>query len=407
MSRSTTRLLCASSAGPILLAVVAVVMFTGAGARGHCTISGTAAADRLVGTPKADVICGGPGGDTIVGNGGNDVIYGGSGNDVVYPGAGSDRVFGDAGSDLVFSLDSRRDVVDGGSGVDRGRLDPKIDRKTGIEGLFPATRGKDPVLIAAGDIADCSSFGALETAPLLDAFPYAPVLTIGDLAYPSGTPDEFARCYTPTWGRAKARTRPTPGNHEYRTSEAKGYFTYFGSAAANPSQGWYSFDLGAWHVVSLNSNCEFVSGCGQGSPQERWLRADLAAHPQRCTLAYWHHPFYSSGEHGNSPMMAPIWQALYDANADLVLVGHDHDYERFAPQNTTGEADPVRGIREIVVGTGGVEHAAFTTPLSNSQVRNNSTFGVLKLTLGSTRYSWKFVPEAGKTFTDSGSTACH
>src|SRR4051794_7723420 len=242
----------------------------------------------------------------IDGRGGNDVIYGGAGNDVIYPGGGADRVVAGDGADLIFSYDNRRDVVDGGSGEDRVRRDPNLDRATFVERQFPATPGRDPVVIAAGDIANCGS-GAARTAPLLDAFSYATVLALGDNAYPYGTIEDYERCYAPTWGRAKARTKPTPGNHEYETAGAAGYFNYFGGVAGNPAEGWYSFDLGEWHVVSLNSNCGFVAGgCAAGSPQERWLRADLALHPRTCTLAYWHHPLFSSGGNVNFRVV-PLW----------------------------------------------------------------------------------------------------
>jgi hypothetical protein len=264
------------------------------------------------------------------------------------------------------------------------------------------------VLVAAGDIASCSSSGDEATAALLDGIS-GTVLTLGDNAYDSGTPSQFTNCYQPSWGRHKARTRPSAGNHDYLTASASGYYGYFGAAAGDPTKGYYSYELGAWHIVVINSNCSQVGGCQAGSPQEKWLRADLAAHPAACTLAYWHHPRFSSGtSHGSSTTMQPIWQALYDANADVVLSGHEHNYERFAPQNPAGQADAARGIREFVVGTGGKSHYGFGTPLPNSQVRNSDTSGVLKLTLHATSYDWRFVPESGKTFTDSGSNfACH
>jgi hypothetical protein len=265
----------------------------------------------------------------------------------------------------------------------------------------------DPILVGAGDIASCSSSGDEAVATLLDSVP-GQVITLGDNAYESGTASEFTNCYTPSWGRYKARTRPAPGNHDYVTAGGSGYYGYFGSAAGDPTKGYYSYDLGAWHVAVINSNCASVGGCGAGSPQEQWLRADLAAHPAACTVAYWHHPRFSSGEHGSQAFMQPIWQALYDANADLVLSGHDHDYERFAPQTPAGAADAARGIREFVVGTGGRSHYAFpSAPIANSQARNADTYGVLKLTLHATGYDWQFIPQAGKTFGDAGSASCH
>ena len=201
--------------------------------------------------------------------------------------------------------------------------------------------------------------------------------------------------------------RPTPGNHDYTTSTAAAYYSYFGAAAGSSGKGYYSYDVGQWHVVALNSNCSAVGGCNAGSAQETWLRADLAAHPNKCTLAYWHHPRFSSGYHGASTSVQPLWQALYDAGAELVLNGHDHDYERFAPQTPTGQADPARGIREFVVGTGGASERAFSATANNSEARNSSTFGVLQLTLHPSSYEWRFVPVAGQSFTDSGSAPCH
>lgn len=269
---------------------------------------------------------------------------------------------------------------------------------------------EDAVLVGAGDIAACADLsGAEATAKLLDKIPGS-VFAAGDLAYGDGTDAEFTDCYGKTWGRHKERTKPAPGNHEYHTPGAAGYFHYFGAVAGDPKQAWYSFDLGAWHIVSLNSNCADIGGCQVGSAQEQWLRKDLAAHPGVCTLAFWHHPMVSSGpkpSHAMHPEMKAIWQALYDAHAPLVINGHEHNYERFAPINPDGTADPARGIREIVVGTGGRNHTPLGIPVPNSEVRNTDTFGVLKLTLHARSYDWEFIPEPGKTFTDSGSGVCH
>jgi hypothetical protein len=262
------------------------------------------------------------------------------------------------------------------------------------------------VMVGAGDIANCSTATDEATAKLLDGIS-GTVFTLGDNAYNSGTSTEFANCYKPTWGRHIARTKPSVGNHEYLTSGASGYFGYFGTAAGESGKGYYSYDLGDWHVIVLNSNCSKVT-CATGSPQEQWLRTDLAAHPNKCTMAYFHAPLYSSGsEHGNSTYVRPFWKALYAADADVVITGHDHDYERFAPQDPYGAFDSARGIREFVVGTGGTYLRPFGTIKPNSISRNSLTHGVLKLTLHATGYDWKFVPVAGKTFTDSGSTACH
>ena len=269
-----------------------------------------------------------------------------------------------------------------------------------------ARAAADPVLVGAGDIAGCDTTGDEQTAQLLDNIA-GTVFTLGDNAYNSGTAAQFKNYYNPTWGRHKARTKPGVGNHEYLTSGASDYFGYFGSAAGDSKKGYYSYDRGAWHIIVLNSNCSQVGGCAAGSAQEKWLRADLANHPNRCTLAYFHAPLYSSGQHGNSTYVRPFWKALYQANADVVLSGHDHSYERFAPQDPYGAFDSARGMREFVVGTGGKSHYPFGSIKPNSQVRNANTYGVLKLTLHAGSYDWKFVPQAGKTFTDSGTTGCH
>ncbi|HUS16780.1 MAG TPA: metallophosphoesterase [Chloroflexia bacterium] len=263
----------------------------------------------------------------------------------------------------------------------------------------------DPILVGAGDIAGCGEPGAEATARLLDGIP-GTVFAAGDTVYDAGSPAEFANCYDATWGRHKARTRPAVGNHEYGTPNADGYFAYFGAASA-PPLGYYSYELGAWHIVVINSMCGQIGGCGPGSPQELWLRADLASHPARCTLAYWHHPRFSSGAHGSIVAMQPIWQALYDAGAEVVLSGHDHHYERFAPQDATGRLDQDRGIREFVVGTGGKSHYPIGPPIPNSEVHTGSTYGVLKLTLHAGSFDWQFVPEAGRAFTDRGTGVCH
>jgi chitodextrinase len=261
----------------------------------------------------------------------------------------------------------------------------------------------DPVILAAGDIADCGRTTDDATAAILDAHPEAIVQTIGDNVYEDGTAAEFADCYAPNWGRHKARTRPAAGNHEYNTSNATGYYGYFGAAAGSPTEGWYSYDAGTWHVVVLNSNCAAVGGCGVGSPQELWLRSDLAAHPTPCTLAVWHHPRFGSGLTSSSTQA--LWQALWDYRADVVLTGHQHSYERMALLGPTGSLN-ADGIRSFVVGTGGAALASSGSATTGSQVRNDNTFGVLKLTLRQQGYEWAFIPIAGQTFTDSGAEAC-
>jgi acid phosphatase type 7 len=287
----------------------------------------------------------------------------------------------------------------------------------------------DPVIAVAGDIAcdpDNSGFNGgngsssscreMYTSNLLVNAGLSAVLTLGDTQYYCGGYSAFLQSYDPTWGRVKPITHPAVGNHEYLTSGgtdctaanagAAGYFNYFGSAAGQPGQGYYSFDIGTWHLIALNSNCGDAGGCSATSPQGLWLVNDLQTHTNFCTLAFWHIPLFSSGGRANNNSKA-FWQLLYDNNADLILSAHDHIYERFAPQTPTGTLDTTRGIREFIVGTGGANHTSIVSVAPNSEVRNADTFGVLELTLHPTSYDWNFVPEAGKTFTDSGSTACH
>jgi Ca2+-binding RTX toxin-like protein len=275
----------------------------------------------------------------------------------------------------------------------------------------------DPVIATAGDIAcapgDAASSTACrqrQTSDLLVNAGLSAVLPLGDNQYDDGSLSNYRASYDPSWGRVKSITRPALGNHE--PGSASGYFDYFNGSgrtsgpAGERGKGYYSFDVGTWHLIAINSNCARVS-CSAGSAQERWLRADLASHPTACTLAYWHHPRFSSGHDGNGTFMQAIWQDLYDANANVVLVGHSHHYERFAPQNASGRLDRGRGIREFVVGTGGAFFTGVGSATANSEVRQNSTFGVLRLTLRPAGYDWKFAPEAGRSFTDSGSDTCH
>lgn len=261
----------------------------------------------------------------------------------------------------------------------------------------------DPVLVGAGDIAN-SGTGDTATAALLDNIP-GTVFTAGDNAYTNGTLTDYNTYYEPTWGRHKGRTRPAPGNHEYNTAGAAGYFAYFGASAGPGNLGYYSYDLGNWHVVSLNSEVSMVAG----SPQETWLRSDLTASTKPCTFAYWHKPlFTSSSNHLGEVATRPLYQALYDFGAEVVVSGHNHNYERFAPMDPSGALDDVNGIREFVAGMGGASHYGFApTPVPNSQVRNSTSYGVLKFTLHPSSYDWQFVPVAGQTFTDTGTTACH
>jgi len=267
-------------------------------------------------------------------------------------------------------------------------------------------------LVGAGDIVGCSDLsGAQATAKLIDAIP-GTVFAAGDLAYQRGTYEEFVKCYGPTWGRFKARTRPTPGNHEYDGASATGYFRYWDGRAGDPGKGYYSYDLGSWHIVVLNTNCvsTHLGGCAEGSPEETWLKQDLATHHNVCTLAYGHHALFSSGllpKHAEHPELRAFWQDLYDAHADLILAGHEHSYERFAPQNPEGSSDPDHGIREIVVGTGGRSHTPLGYAKPNSEIRDDKTYGVLKLTLSPGKYRWQFLPVPGKAFRDSGGGTCH
>jgi hypothetical protein len=282
----------------------------------------------------------------------------------------------------------------------------------------PPKTGGDPVIGAAGDIAcdpTSSSFnagngttGSCRQKAVSDVMlnsNLTAVLTLGDTQYEDGTLTKYQQSYDPSWGRLKGITRPAVGNHEYETAGASGYFDYFGAAAGEKTKGYYSYDIGAWHIIALNSMCSQVGGCGVGSSQEKWLKADLAAHPNMCTLAYWHHPRFSSGQHGSSSSYDAFWKALYASGVEIVLNGHDHHYERFNPQNPSAAADP-NGIQEFIVGTGGKNHYSTGTALANSVVRNSDTYGFLKLTLRPTSYDWQFIPEPGKTFTDSGTRNC-
>jgi hypothetical protein len=234
------------------------------------------------------------------------------------------------------------------------------------------------------------------------------VLTFGDLQYQNGTLAKFLGSYDRSWGRFKAKTRPAVGNHEYLTPGAAGYFDYFGSLAGERGKGYYSFDAGGWHFVALNSECSDVGGCGPDSPQYEWLRADLAASTARCTAAYWHHPRFSSGQYQDNAAYQPFWELLYADGAEVVMAGHDHNYQRYAPMTPRGFRDDAFGIRQFVVGTGGKNHYAVDpAPVANREVANDKTYGVLRLTLRAGGYDWAFVPSVGGTFTDAGSGTCH
>jgi len=286
--------------------------------------------------------------------------------------------------------------------------------------------GTSAVIVAAGDIScGAGSGGAsckqMETSNLFinnSVLNPTAVLLLGDNQYESGELSDYNSFFQSSWGRAIDKIYPTIGNHEYNdpAGGAKGTFDYFeskfgiGSTTKRPGargQGYYSFDIGSWHMISLNSNCSKAGGCTVGSPQEKWLRSDLAAHPNMCTLAFYHHPWWSSGGRAKEGAILPLLQALYEFNVDVLLTGHDHTYERFAPQNPDGALDKSRGMREFVVGTGGRNHTNLLFLEPNSEAFNQSTFGVLKMTLSSTSYTWQFIPISGSTFSDSGSGSCH
>ena len=277
-----------------------------------------------------------------------------------------------------------------------------------------AAHSQSVTVSAAGDIA-CSltrSAGTdhcqmAATAALVAGKGVDAVLTLGDNQYSRGRYGAYQDSYDPTWGRFRDITYPVPSDHEYMTPQAEGYYQYFGEAAGDPQRGYYSFDLGSWHIIALNSNCREVGGCGEGSPQLDWLRRDLAEHPSKCTLAYWHHPRFSSGRHGGDSDYQAFWQALYQAGADVVLAGHDHHYERFAPQTPSGEADPNGGLREFVVGTGGKSFYEAQRDVANSEVIGLDAFGVLFLNLRKDGYSWSFESATGSSFRDAGRDSCH
>ena len=289
----------------------------------------------------------------------------------------------------------------------------------------------DPVIAGAGDVAcdpgnsnynggNGTSNACREkyTSDLLLTIGPSAVFNLGDNQYYCGSLSAYQTSYGSTWGREKSITHPSIGNHEYLTSGgtgcdgtnagAAGYFNYFRTAGTGVSgKGYYSYDIGSWHMIALNSNCSDAGGCSATSPQGQWLSADLAAHKAACTLAYWHIPLFSSGGRANANSL-PFWQALYSAHADVVLNGHDHIYERFAPQNPNGNLDTAKGIREFIAGTGGANHTSIASVAANSIVRDTSTFGVLELTLHATSYDWRFVPDTGSgSFADSGSASCH
>jgi PKD repeat protein len=269
-----------------------------------------------------------------------------------------------------------------------------------VDVVAPAS---DVTFIGAGDIAGCpAGYEDETTAALVEQYPTATVFTLGDNAYPDGTASDFSDCYAASWGRFKDRTRPAPGNHDYHSTGAPGYFGYYGALAGPPGRGYYSYDLGGWHILSLNSEID----AGATSLQADWLRQDLLDHPSACSLAYWHKPLFTSGLHSPETAMRPLFSILYDSGVDVVLSGHNHQYERFAPQRPDQSRDDAHGIRYFVVGSGGAALYEFPRSEPNSEVRYKG-FGVLRLTLAANGYHWEFLPVPGATFRDAGTGECH
>ncbi len=269
--------------------------------------------------------------------------------------------------------------------------------------------GEPAVLIGAGDIARCNKDKAdYKTSDIIlkeiAKNPNTMVFTAGDNAYSDGSASEFKECYDPSWGRFKDRTRPTAGNHEYGTSGASGHFNYFGEAAGKKGEGWYSYDLGSWHIVAINSNCSAVGGCGPGSKQYEWLKQDLAKSGKKCIAAYWHHPRFTSGAHGDVEKMGDIWKLLNDNGGDVILQGHDHHYERFAKMDSKGNITDT-GMRSFVVGSGGTSFRD-VGERKGSEIQQNTVHGVMKLTLHADKYEWEFLPVEGKSFVDKGEDSC-
>src|SRR3954453_23198566 len=282
-----------------------------------------------------------------------------------------------------------------------------------LAGTAPVARAADPVIAAAGDVAcgpdETGVFPCRQvaTSDLLMTVKPAAVLALGDLQYNSGALSDFNEFYDGSWGRVKAITHPVPGNHDGRTNDFAGYFDYFGGGAGPRPTGYYSFDVGTWHIIALNGNCDYVAGgCDEGSPQERWLRADLQAHPAACTLAFAHQPLWASPTFAE-PRLQSLVQVLYDAQAEVLLTAHDHLYERYAPSNPSQHIDRTNGIQQFIVGTGGRDLSGLAPAEPNVKVRNNTSFGVLRMTLHPSSYDWQFVPASGSSFTDAGTRACH
>jgi hypothetical protein len=356
----------------------------------------TAPARTVVGTNGADVLRGGSSADTLYGKAGADRLYGLEGDDRLDGGPGSDVLVGGAGNDRLDARDGAPDVARCGPGSDIAVVDLRDRVSAGCEKVLGPPADDGIVIAGAGDIAGAHPNDEL-TARLLDRIRPDVVFTTGDNAYPDGRHSDFRDYYEPTWGRHRSTTRPSPGNHDYHTSGAAGYFDYFGARAPGP---YYSYDLGRWHLISLDSE----QPVEPGSAQYEWLRADLARSKARCTLAYWHKPRFTSGRYDDFEFTKPLWQLLYAARAELVLNGHDHNYQRYNLLDPEGNPDPESGIREIVVGTGG----AGLYPIrrdSRRKTGSDATRGVLRVSLRPAGYAWEFVPVSGN-YRDSGSATC-
>jgi hypothetical protein len=282
-----------------------------------------------------------------------------------------------------------------------GSAAPGAGERTAAAGAERQPARRAIVVAAAGDIG-APGPGKFATARVVAAARPDHVLTLGDHAYPDGTPADYARAYDPAWGQFRPITHPSPGNHDYRVEGAAGYFGYFGAAAGPGRRGYYSFDLGAWHVVSLNSEIAH----DEASAQVAWLRADLAAARAHCTLAFWHRPRFSAGRYGDDSRFVPFWRTLHKAGADVVLNGHDHNYQRYRPQDSAGAYDPVRGIREFVVGTGGAAPYALRAD-TRRRMGASGTFGALVLRLRAGSLTFAFVPAEPGGFRDAGTIRCH
>ena len=356
-----------------------------------------AAAKTVTGTNGPDVLRGTERSDKLYGKNGHDRLFGLDGNDLLVGGAGRDLLEGAAGNDRLLARDEERDLVRCGSGHDQAVVDKKDQVASNCESVQrPAPPVQTFVVAAAGDIASENS-GDDETAAVLDKIAPNAVLSLGDNAYPDGALSEFQAYYEPTWGRHRVRTRPSPGNHDYHTEGASGYFTYFGARAPGP---YYSFDLGGWHVISLNSEISMSAS----SEQYEWLQDDLASSTARCTLAYWHKPRFTAGRYDDFTFTTPIWRLLYSATAEIVLNGHDHNYQRYELMTPDGAPAPVRGIREFVVGTGGrsLYELSHDPRREAAQAR---VLGVLQLMLRPAGYDWRFAPVSGG-YSDTGTGEC-